>query len=102
MSELKQCPFCNAEMKYTMSSGGFYNFYKLDDSHELNCPLIGADLTSYTTLDQLVSEWNGRSHENKIKADAVRQAARFNKVAYTCLYDDLEDYANELERGEVL
>ena len=89
MSEkLKPCPFCgDARVK---QYGGFYS-QEAETTSCLGCftQVIGHNL------------WNNRPYENKIKADAVREAIRLNMISYNDSYvKKLLAYADKIERGE--
>lgn len=60
MSELKNCPFCDAEMKfYRESSGG----NKVIGSHTDECPLQGTNFITWSSNDAapIINKWNTRA-----------------------------------------
>ena len=57
-------------------------------------------------LNSIIAGLHSESDINKIKADAIRKAAmsicsdNYGAVCYPAEYDDLNEYADKLERGE--
>ena len=119
MSELKTCPLCGGDAK--LDTSGDSNFSMIFngyasvkcDSCELETPwfetkpmksLDDCNAESDRVIRDAINFWNNRPHENKLKAEAVREA--IHSVAW---YDDrtlikvseIIEYANKLERGEV-
>lgn len=96
MSELKPCPVCRKDAHKFMG----YDHGKVGCRNQA---------CNYRNRPQYPDDWNNRPYENKIKADAVREA-----IDKSCVYainfsgkdtrfikqSTLEDYANKLERGE--
>lgn len=98
MSELKSCPVCD---KYPQEFFG-YDYGKVGCKNE-DC--------NYSFRPQHPEEWNNRPYENKLKADAVREAAKQCRIDLRddeenlfdgiCDFDDLNEYAEKLERGNI-
>ncbi len=96
MSELKVCPCCNKT--------DFVGSFTVDLM--LGIVMFGCSRCAFLAKNRTV--WQSRSHENKIKAVAVREAAYEKRtelteggVKWLCRVDDLLAYADELERGEL-
>lgn len=94
MSDLKPCPCCGSS-----DVGGASGIV-----HCYSCRM-STDKMADTEIAERV--WNNRPAENKIKADAVREAA-YHVLSTDVGYgvksknsrDSLITYANKLERGE--
>ncbi len=65
MSELKPCPCCGST--YVGGAGGIVYCYACDLK------------VQRPTTEGAVKRWNNRQHENKIKAEAVREFGRAMK-----------------------
>lgn len=84
--QLKPCPFCGGVGRHFVSSS----------ENNVHCQDCGANVHYMT--------WNNRPYENKIKADAVREAlnyvmeSRDKKLVTT---SSLELFAENMERGDV-
>lgn len=96
MNELKPCPFCGGEASRR---------YHPHNAHTIECNNCHASTCVTAGTQRSVDEWNNRPHENKIKADAVREAA--NSICYfrglynTATHEELNEFADKIERGEL-
>lgn len=92
MSELKSCQLCGSDSVLTLGYG--VNFEAMCQCRKCGCK-----------ADDLA--WNNRQYENKLKACAVREAVNFLErpdvplAPSLILSDDLNEYADKLERGEL-
>ena len=95
---LKPCPFCGGEAEITRFGTARY-------STAYECTNCGASLeTGETANHGLV--WNERHSENKIKANAIREAVEYNKTMSgrygdICHCDELLEHADKVEGGEL-
>lgn len=94
MSELKPCPFCNSEPE--LQEVKFYG------DEYVTCVSFDCSLFQVSFAPQ---SWNTRPHENKLKADAVREALRYRPkwtvYGAEAQLDAIDEYADKLERGEL-
>lgn len=91
MSDLKPCPFCNSEPE--LQEVKFYG------DEYVTCVSFDCSLFQVSFAPQ---SWNTRPHENKLKADAVREAARScGRYLKASALNGLYEYADKLERGEL-
>ena len=92
MIELKPCPVCGQKAQE------FFGY----DYGKVGCR---NDDCNYRNKPQHPDEWNSRPYENKIKADAVRDA--IEHLYDECSYLDsssryvLAELASKIERGEL-
>lgn len=110
MSELKPCPCCGSnELEIDFDSvmmihgKGHQNGYI--DCSDCGVGISIAFIDEDNCTERLVSAWNNRPHENKLKADAVREAVKEinwsaltkpQQAKYALVY-----LANKLEKGEL-
>lgn len=109
MSELKVCPFCEGEASIRsecdMDGFGYFHWVECKKCRARSANHFvsqGNECPQY--YQEVREDWNNRPHENKLKADAVRDAINSCFDAYDAIEDcasKLEDYANKIERGEL-
>ena len=92
MSELKPCPFCG-DTRIKQYGGGL--------SQESKITVCSGCFTQVTGHEL----WNERPIENKIKANAIRDAMkdceyRVTGVGHVISHVELSKYADRIERGE--
>lgn len=90
MTELKPCPVCEKPAEKYM---GY-------DNGKVGCKNQDCN---YRNRPQYPDDWNNRPHENKIKADAVREWARqaeANNESEDRMVNNAYNFAHKLERGE--
>ena len=104
MSELKPCPFCGGhafiKKDEPICIAGHYIETVTIYCHNYECD---TEIT-YDTKDQAINKWNNRPHENKIKADAVREwadQAGPNNESQDGMVNSAYDHADKLERGDL-
>lgn len=105
MSELKPCPnaLCGSEYVNVLNYG-----MAPRKRYFVQCAMCGVRTPSYSKLREAKEDWSKRPHENKLKADAVREAA-YHVVSADVGYgvkhksnrDALCEYADKLERGKL-
>lgn len=111
MSDLKPCPFCGgkAAIGHEKDFDGFGEFYFVQCTESGCRAKSGEKFTSEVCpifMGEVRDLWNNRPHENKLKADAVREAVNFLErpdvplAPSLILSDDLNEYADKLEKGE--
>lgn len=97
MTDLKACPFCGGEAEIVI-----YGNTKQGTIYQ--CLDCSCTLETSETFNHGY-RWNNRPHENKLKAEAIREAVDMNEKLDRSgdIYCDTEDllvYADKLERGE--
>jgi len=97
MSELKPCPFCEGKAR-------FERIGNARRSTVVVCEDCGCRHESGFVGHMAYAGWNNRPHENKLKADAVRDSIGSVSCKGDTQYDvlrQLEEYADKLEKGEL-
>jgi Lar family restriction alleviation protein len=78
MAELKKCPFCGGEAKFTYSVNGSHMHIHCEDT---NC--IGSTIMNdYETEAEAIEAWNNRATESEIRAKAIDEFAEKLKWEY--------------------
>lgn len=102
MSELKPCPFCGSSFVEISRYGNskVSTFYQCND--------CGVSLETSETFNH-GERWNNRPLENKIKADAVKEAilnceAFWSDNLGTDVFrvSDIDDCVEKFEKGDVV
>jgi hypothetical protein len=122
MKELRECPFCGG-VAYLKSSEPSTANHNEGSVHfgvacgEFQCDVLPVSNLWQCTPEDAIKAWNNRPHENKIKADAVKQfltdeapllnSEGLDSVTHCCesiLYEERERLhlaSDKLKRGEV-
>lgn len=86
MAELKKCPFCGGEAKFTYSVNGNCMHIHCEDA---NC--IGSTIMNdYETEAEAIKAWNNRATESEIRAKAIDEAVEEMK-RWICVTYGLSD-----------
>lgn len=96
MSDLKPCPFCGCEMRITQDK---HRLFGPDGNHSKSC-MLNYDLHDYAEgyTDLLVRDWNARSSDATIEAQAA-EIARLREALQEV--KRLLSYANQDAVNEV-
>lgn len=86
--QLKPCPFCGSE-DIKRYGGGYAQEAPVTVCKNCHAECLGHEL------------WNNRPAENKLKADAIREAIAVIDEMESPEASDFLEYADQIERGEV-